>query len=138
MTSIEQAVRDSAALTSEESAEYLNLLKKFSADYHSDEKLRARIDTGDLSPLFEALNSKAPEGIGAQLRVVADTDKVQHVIIPPDPTWVLRDSHMSDISGGSTVGSAGSVGSASTFLCSTCPSCAGTIGSAGTAGSAQV
>lgn len=127
-------------LTKEELIEYSNLLNKFNADYRSDEKLRARIDGGDITPLFEALGSDVPEIIGTdvQLRVVADTDKVQHMVIPPDPTWLLQDSDMSNISGGSTVGSAGSVGSTSTFLTSTGPSSIGTIGSAGTAGSAQV
>ena len=33
---------------------YSHMLKQFSADYHSDEKLRARIDGGDVAPLFEA------------------------------------------------------------------------------------
>ena len=136
----EQMLEITKNLTKEELIEYSNLLNKFSADYRSDEKLRARIDGGDVAPLFEALGSDVPEIIGTdvQLRVVADTDTVQHMVIPPDPVRLLRDSDTSEISGGSTVGSAGTVGCVGTFLSSTVPSTAGTVGSAGTAGSAQV
>ena len=111
------------------------LLKKFSAEWHSDEKLRARIEGGDFAPFFEAMDADMPEGI--QLRIVADTDQVQHLALPADPTKRLRDSEMQDISGGSSLGSASSVGSAGCFLCITAPSTFGTAGTAGTAGSAS-
>ena len=116
-----------------------HMLKQFSADYHSDEKLRARIDGGDVAPLFEAtdLPGDAPSLEGVKVRVVADTNQVQHVVIPPDPARILRDSEMQGISGGSTAGTAGTGGSASSVICSTAPSCLSSVGSASTVGSAS-
>ena len=122
-----------------------NRWKQFSADYHSDEKLRARIDSGDVAPLYEALNadlpgdaraSRPPEGV--KVRVVADTDQEQYFVVPSDPSWMLRDSDMQDVSGGSSVGTAGSLGSAGTAITSSAPSTLSTGGTAGTGGCLQV
>ena len=126
----------------EDLQKYSHLLKQFSADYRSDEKLRARIDGGDAAPLFKALNPDVPGGMnvpeGIQVRVVADTDQVQHMVIPSNPTWMMQDSDMQNISGGSTAGSASSVGSAGCFLCVCVPSTVSSAGTAGCAGSAAV
>ena len=137
MASMEQTGRPHTLLTVE-AEKSLNVLKKFRAAYDNDEKLRARIDAGDVAPLLEMLDPSVAENKDVELRVVTDTDEVQHMIMPPDPTWVVRDSDMSSISGGSTVGSAGTVGSASTLLSGCFPSSFGCVGSAGTAGSREV
>ena len=125
----------------EDLQKYSHLLKQFSINYHSDEKLRTRIDGGDVAPLYEALNSDVPGGAhppeGMQVRVVADTDQVQHMVIPSNPMWMMQDSDMQNVSGGTTAGTAGSIACASTLLCSTCPSSVGSAGTAGTIGSAS-
>ena len=97
---------------------YAHQLKKFSADYHGDEKLRARIDGGDVMPLFEALNpdmtgQRPPEGM--RVRVVTDTDQERYFVIPSDPSWMLRDSEMQSIAGGNAAAACMALFCVSTF-----------------------
>ena len=109
------------------------LLKRFSADYHADPALRARVDGGDSQPLLAALGVDNPGG--AELRVVADTPEVYHLPMPLDPNDAVADTALRDIVGGSTVGTGGSVGSAGCFACSTAPSSMSSVSTASTAGS---
>ena len=109
------------------------LLKRFSADYHADPALRARVDGGDSRPVLAALGVDNPGG--AELRVVADTPEVYHLPMPLDPNDVVADTALSNVAGGSTVGTGGSVGSAGSFACSTAPSSMSSVSTASTAGS---
>ena len=108
----------------------------FAARYREDSDLRARIDSGDLSDAIAELDLPTPpENI--QVRIVADTPEVVHVIMPPDPNADLTDESLSAVAGGKTAGSAGCAGTASTFGCSTVPGSVATASSAGTVGSAS-
>lgn len=109
-------------------------MQELNAAYRRDEDLRRRIDGGDLEPVAEAFGLDIPAGV--DMRVVADTAEVFHLILPPDPNAVVADSKLSQVSGGNTAGSAGTVGSAGCFACSTSPSTISSLGSAGSAGSA--
>lgn len=121
----------------EEFSDNYDKLMEFRASYDSDEALRQRIDAGDGSPLLEAVGLNLPSGVDA--RVVPAKEDVHYVIMPPDPSVLVRDQDLESVAGGtSTVGSGGTAASASTFLCSCIPSCLATLSSAGTAGSAQV
>ena len=119
----------------EEFAENYDKLMEFRASYDSDAALRRRIDAGDGSPLLEAVGLDLPAGVDA--RVVPAKEDVHYVIMPPDPSFLIRDQELESVAGGSTVGSGGSAATASTFLCSCIPSCFATLSSAGTAGTAQ-
>ena len=108
----------------------------FAARYQEDSELRARIESGDLSDAIAELGlPNPPENM--QVRIVADTPEVVHIVLPPDPNADLTDESMSAVAGGKTVGTAGSVGSASTFACSCSPSSVGSASSGGTAGSSS-
>ena len=120
----------------EEFAQNYEELMKFRASYDTDEALRQRIDSGDGGPLLEAVGLNLPDGVDA--RVVPAQEDVHYVIMPPDPSFMLRDQELEQVSGGSTVGTGGSAATGSSFLCSTIPSSLGTLSSAGTAGSAEV
>lgn len=120
----------------EEFAQNYEELMKFRASYDSDAGLRQRIDSGDGSPLLEAVGLNLPDGVDA--RVVPAKEDVHYVIMPPDPSFMIRDQELETVAGGSTVGTGGSAATGSTFLCSCIPSCVGTLSSAGTAGSAEV
>ena len=109
-------------------------MQELNAAYRSDEKLQRRIDGGDIAPAVEAFGLDLPDGV--DLRIVADTESVRHLILPPDPNAVVADRSLTQVAGGSTAGSAGTVGSAGCFACSTSPSTLSSIGSAGSAGSA--
>ena len=109
-------------------------MQELNAAYRSDEELRRRIDGGDAAPAVEAFGLDMPAGL--ELRVVADTAEVFHMVLPPDPNAVVADSALSEVAGGSTASSAGTVGSAGCFGCSTSPSTLSSVGSAGSAGTA--
>lgn len=109
-------------------------MQELNAAYRGDEGLRRRIDGGDSKPVAEAFGVELPPGL--ELRVVADTAEVFHLILPQDPNSVVADKALSEVAGGSTAGSAGTVGSAGCFACSTSPSTLSSLGSAGSAGSA--
>ena len=109
------------------------LLKRFSADYHADRALRARVDGGDSRPLLAALGVDNPSG--AELRVVANTPEVYHLAMPLDPNKAVADATLGGVAGGSTVGTGGSVGSAGSFACSTAPSSISSVSTTSTAGS---
>ena len=108
----------------------------FAARYREDSDLRARIDSGDLSDAIAELDLPTPpENI--QVRIVADTPEVVHVIMPPDPNADLTDESLSAVAGGKTAGSAGSASTLSTLACSCAPGSASTASTAGTTGSAS-
>ena len=106
--------------------------------YRDDPELRARIDSGDVADEVAYLGVEAMLPAGAEPRIVANTDEVYHLALPSDPNAMLGDDTLSNVSGGSSLGSASSVGSMSSFLCVCVPSSLGSAGSAGTAGSRQV
>ena len=108
-------------------------LLAFRASYDRDEALRRRIDAGDGGPLLEMLGLDFPSSANA--RVVLAQEDVHYVIMPPDPSVVLRDRQLETVTGGSAFGTAGSVLTAGSFACSCVPSSFGTVSSAGTASS---
>ena len=78
---------------------YYELLEKFSADYHSDAALKARIDGGDIAPAVEALGLEDVQR-EVQVRIVSDTQEVRHVIMPPPAERVMPDSLLEMVAGG--------------------------------------
>ncbi len=106
------------------------LLQDLSKQYWSDAALRDRIDGGDSSLVRERLDFSAVPG--AEVRVLANTSDVYHVIMPPDPNYPLSDEALERVMGGAapTVGSASSISSAGSVGTSTAPS---TLSSTGTA-----
>ncbi len=109
-------------------------LRGFTSRYWSDAALRARIDSGDLSSVKEELDlSVSPD---VELRVLANTNDIYHVVMPQDPNFALSDHALENVAAGSTAGTAGSAGTASSVASSTAASTIGSVGSASTAGSA--
>lgn len=78
---------------------YYELLEKFSADYHSDARLKARIDGGDIAPAVEALGLEEVRR-EVEVRIVSDTQEVRHVIMPPAAEQVMPDSMLEMVAGG--------------------------------------
>lgn len=78
---------------------YYELLEKFSADYHSDARLKARIDGGDIAPAVEALGLEDVRR-EVEVRIVSDTQEVRHVIMPPAAEQVISDSLLEMVAGG--------------------------------------
>ena len=108
----------------------------FAARYREDPELRARIESGDLSDAVAGLGLPHPPE-GKEVRIVADTLEVVHIIMPPDPNADLTDESLRAVAGGKTAGTAASASSASTLACSCAPSSASTASTAGTAGTAS-
>lgn len=110
-------------------------LRDFTSRYWSDAAFRARVDSGDLSLVEEELDlSVSPD---VELRVLANTNDIYHVVMPQDPNSALSDHTLESVSAGaSTAGTAGSAGTASSVASSTAASTIGSVGSASTAGSA--
>ena len=110
--------------------------ERLAGRYRDDPALRARLDSGDMAGELAELGIALPDGVEA--RFAANTDDTYHVALPPNPNTTLADEALTQVSGGSTLGSAGCVGSMSSFACSTGPSSIGSASSAGTAGSRSV
>ncbi len=106
--------------------------------YHDDPELRAKIDSGDVADEIAFLGVEAVLPADAEPRIVVNSDEVYHLALPSDPNAMLGDDTLTNVSGGSTLGSAASVGSMSSFLCVCVPSSVGSAGTAGTAGSRAV
>ena len=112
---------------------YSHQLKQFSADYHGDSKLRARIDNNDVAPVAEALGMEIPQDV--EVRVFVNTADTFYLTLPLDPGAALQDEGLMSISGGvgtdgpgaSTAGSLGSLGTIPS-----CASSASTVGSVST------
>ena len=104
--------------------------------YRDDPGLRARIDSGDVADAIAYLGVELPAG--AEPRIVANSDEVYHLALPSNPNAMLGDDTLTNVSGGSSLGSASSAASMSSLVCSTGPSSLSSAGTAGTAGSRQV
>lgn len=101
--------------------------------YRDDPGLRARIDAGDVTGAVAELGVAQPPGV--EFRIVANSDDVIHVTLPPDPNAALGDEMLTGLSGGgTTASSASSAGSAATVACSCAPSTLSSFGSALCAG----
>ena len=103
--------------------------------YRDDPELRARIDSGDMADEIARLGVALPGGV--EPRIVANSDEVYYLALPPDPNATMGDETLAQVSGGASLGSASSVGTMSSFGCSTWVSSIGSAGTAGTAGSRQ-
>ena len=100
--------------------------------YRDDPELRARIDSGDTADALAELGIDLPPDVDH--RIVANTDDVYHLALPPDPNEAITDEALGSVSGGnSNVSTAGSVGSMGSFGCSCFPSSVSSVGSLGTA-----
>ena len=93
-----------------------------------DAGLRARIETEPRAVLSER-GIELP--VSVETRIVADTDDVFHMIMPPDPNMDLGDEALHGVAAGTQTASSG--GTVGTFGC--LPSCIGSASSLGTAGS---
>ncbi len=90
--------------------------------YRNDAEFRRSLDEGGGKATLDAFGFAAPGLADMDVRIVANTDEVQHFILPPDPNMSLTDEELGSVAGGtpaSTVSSA---------ACSTVPSTASTIG----------
>ena len=106
----------------------------FAARYREDPELRARIESGDLSDAVAGLGLPHPPE-GKEVRIVADTLEVVHIIMPPDPNADLTDESLRAVAGGGKcAGTTGCAGTASTMACSTIPGSVSTASTAGTVG----
>lgn len=94
----------------------------------ADAGLRARIETEPRAVLSER-GIELP--VSVETRIVADTDDVFHMIMPPDPNMDLGDEALHGVAAGTQTASSG--GTVGTFGC--LPSCIGSASSLGTAGS---
>ena len=102
----------------------------FGDDYWADPALRARAGADPRGVLAER-GLEIPPAVDA--RIVANTDEVFHLVLPPDPNTVLEDETLHAVAGGDTFGSVGSASTASTI-----PSTVSCAGTAGTLGSARL
>ena len=72
----------------------------------SDPEFRARLRAAPAAALAEQGIAAAP---GVDFRLVENSDRVYHVVLPPNPNTRLSDSSLSGIAGGSSVDCAGSL-----------------------------
>ena len=79
----------------------LEPLKKFSAAWRADAKLRERCET-ELADVLEEwdLEELVP---GAECKIVADTPEVVHIVFPPSPNADLSDTQLEQVVGGGYV-----------------------------------
>lgn len=103
-------------------------LESLAADWRRDPGLRARAASEPRETLVER-GLDVPSD-GADMRIVANTGDVFHLVMPPDPNVDLVDSELSPVAGGSNC--LGSAATATTF--GSVPSC---LSSAATASSAS-
>lgn len=96
--------------------------------FHGDAGFRSRLET-DGPAMLREIGYDLP--VGADVKVVANTSAVMHVVFPPDPNAELGDEALTVVSGGSTAGTAGTLGTLGTI-----PGTWATFFSAGTAGTA--
>ncbi len=97
--------------------------------YRNDEAFRRAIDDGS-EDAFAAFGMEAPGLQDMDVRVVADTDELQHFVMLPDPNASLTDEQLSSIAGGSG-DNLSSFSSLATAACSTLPSTIGTFSTKG-------
>lgn len=97
------------------------------ARYERDPELRARIDAGEAGEEIAALGLDIPEGV--ELKVVANTAEVFHVVFPLNPNRELSEETLNAIGGGKTAGTGGCAGTLSSA-----GSCAMSVSSVSTAG----
>lgn len=107
-------------------------LQAFADAYHGDAAFRSEVHADPIGA-FRDRGITFGDLPPRDFEVVANTEEVVHLVLPPDPNANLSDEALALVQGGSTASSAGSVGSLGTIACSTVPA---TFSSAGTASSA--
>lgn len=106
----------------------------FAREYHEDADFRLRAESEPLALLNErglSIPVDVDEG-DVDVRILANTEDVFYLLMPPDPNVELADEDLGVVAGGKTAGSAGTagtVGSVATTL--------STASTGGTAGSAS-
>lgn len=75
-----------------------NVLQSLARRYHEDSAFRKRIDGGDVAPVVEELREPIP--FGMQARVVANSRKLFHLVLPFDPDSELPDDMLEAVAGG--------------------------------------
>ena len=108
-------------------------LQTFADMYRSDEDFQSKVAADPIGVFKTHGITFGDEFSRAHIAVVANTEEVVHLVLPPDPNSNLSDEALADVQGGASASSAGTLGSMGTLACSTIPSC---LGSAGTASSA--
>lgn len=113
--------------TAEEMTVVGDKLESFADDWRTDPALRARAARAP----GEVLSERGLDiPTDRDMRIVANTDEVYYLTLPPDPNARLADENLRSVSGGANcLGSAGTVSTAGTI-----PS---TLGSSSTASSAS-
>lgn len=106
--------------------------RRIAEKFRNDPAFRAQAEQ-NATEIFKAEGIVFPAGL--QVKVVADTPSVVHMVLPPDPNTEVSDERLETVSGGSSLGCAGSVATASSLVCACAPSSASSLSSSGTASS---
>ena len=93
----------------------------FAERYWSEPDLRARIEAGDISGSLEEMGLSLRKGVEA--RIVANTDEVVYLAMPPDPNTEVADEGLRSVAGGA--GTTSAIPLSTTATASTIPSCLG-------------
>lgn len=105
---------------------------QFMARVWSDESFKQRLISDPKGVLWEQ-GVSVPEGV--ELRVVENSDRVVHLVLPPKPTDELNDEQLETVAGGNCLGTFATGGSLGTAGSLSCPaSTVGTLGSVGSIG----
>lgn len=123
MTRIFRAVPAAPPLSEEEMAAVQDMVHTLAADWRTDAALRARVAEGRAVLSERGLDIST----GAEARIVANTDAVFHLVLPPDPNGVLMDEDLDGVAAAAQTG-AQTAGTASCL--GTLPSCISTASSA--------
>ncbi len=89
--------------------------------YRNDAEFRRSIDEGGGKATLDAFGIPAPGLADMDVRIVANTDELQHFILPPDPNMSLTDEELNSVAGGANLSTVGCVAT------STVPSTASTL-----------
>ncbi len=112
---------------------YTDEIEAFAERYRGDDAFRAHVDSGAAVEEIDDLGLRVREGVA--LRVVADTEDVRHLVLPPDPNAELSDEALSGVSAGGAASSLATVGCGGSFACSTVPSTVSSTSSVSSASS---
>lgn len=88
----------------------LESFAEFTRRYHADAAFRAAVEADPKEQVANVGGLSFPAG--ADVEVVANTDDVMYIALPPDPNAELSDETLSAVAGGS--------GSLSTSACAPC------------------
>ena len=113
---------------------YGSILFDLAAECRDDAAFRQRLEADPRAVLAQRPGLiDLPES--TEVRISHNTEDTMYLVLPTNPNTALADTAISNVTGGSTVGTGGTASSGATL---SCPSlCFSSVGCAGTAGSAQ-